>query len=44
MSIPARTRESFTMAAKALAPPSDWPTMAILDRSIREEPSHFAGS
>jgi hypothetical protein len=40
MSIPARTRESLSMAAMALAPPTEWPAIAMRDGSISQAPFH----
>jgi hypothetical protein len=44
MFTPARTRESFSIAAIAEAPPIEWPAIATRDRSIRPPPSHAEGS
>jgi hypothetical protein len=40
MSMPARMRESASMAAMAAAPPTEWPAIAIRDGSISPAPSH----
>ena len=38
MSMPARMRESASMAAMAAAPPTEWPAIAIRDGSISPAP------
>ncbi len=38
MSMPARMRESASMAAMAAAPPAEWPAIAIRDGSISAAP------
>jgi hypothetical protein len=41
MSIPARIRESASMAWMVLAPPAEWPPMAMRDGSISLAPRHL---
>jgi hypothetical protein len=38
MSMPARMRESASIAAMAAAPPAEWPAIAIRDGSISPAP------
>src|SRR5258708_10069096 len=40
MSMPARMRESASMAGMAAAPPAEWPAIAIRDGSISAAPGH----